>query len=115
MQNTKKLTLSAEASKHFVETLQDKTEPNDVLKKAAEHYKTLIGDCKIVEKGLLVKNLRNTETNESVNFLSINAEIENNDIDFSLEAEHTFADKLGKLTLKIDNDKTVSAKIKVEF
>lgn len=77
--------------------------------------KTLTGECKVVEQGLLVKNLRDTETNESINSLSINAEIENGDIDFSLEAEHTFSDKIGKLTVTIDDDKTVSAKIKLEF
>lgn len=52
---------------------------------------------------------------QKINSLSINAEIENGDIDFSLEAEHTFSDKIGKLTVKIDEDKTVSAKLKIEF
>ena len=52
---------------------------------------------------------------QTVNSLSISTEIENGELDFSLEAEHSFGDKLGKLTVIIDEDKTVSAKIKVEF
>lgn len=52
---------------------------------------------------------------EKLNSLSLSVEVENNGIDFSLEAERDFGDKVGKLTITIDDDKTVSAKLKVEF
>lgn len=83
-----KLKLSPEASKHFVKSLQENSEPNDTLKQATENYK---------------------------NSLALGVEIENDDIEVTLEAERDFGDKVGTLSVTLDNDKTVSAKIKVEF
>lgn len=88
MENTEKLKLSPEASKHFVEGLQENSEPNDTLKQAAENYK---------------------------NSLALGVEIENDDIELTLEAERDFGDKVGTLSVTLDDNKTVSAKIKLEF
>lgn len=62
-----------------------------------------------------MKNLRDTETNQPVNSLSLSVELEKDDVELSLEAERDFGDKIGKLTATIDDGKTVSAKIKLEF